>query len=278
MIQSLDTYLYKEIEERLRIILSECYIIDEALKGLDEDAKTAFKDTYCGENAREIKVSYEFPQDKQEFNARYVVSLGGSQETFKAIGGVQGTYDFREDDVEDEVVLLKREGDRLVFETSKPVGNFMNCPNITFADSDQFRVEDGKASFNYSYNEQLEGQEFEILYNSKLTDEVVQGMHKGYQAQETVSVVGISTNMDIARCLDAIWKMILITMRDSIEEKNGLMLQTVDFADMQPVIDGGETLVFGRPCTLSYEITNTISFDVEEGVKQFITKQRGGKV
>lgn len=278
MIQSLDTYLYKEIEERLPIILNECYIIDEALKGLDSEAQKAFKDTYCGENAKEIKVSYEFPQSKEAFDARYVISLGGSQETAKSIGGIQGTFTFREDGVEKEVVPLVRDGDRLIFKTSKKVGEFLNSTNITFSVSDDFKVEDGVASFNYEYNEDLEGAEFDVSYQSLATDDKVQGYHKGYQAVETVGVVGISNNMDIARCLDAIWKLILITLRDNMEEKNDLMLQTVEFADMQPVIQDGETLVFGRPCTLSYEINNTVSFDVVDGVKKFVYRKRGGKV
>lgn len=278
MIQSLDTYLYTEIKERLSIILQECYIIDEALKGFDLQTRKMFKETFCGENAREIEVSYEFPQTKSDFVARYVISLGGSQETDKSIGGVHGTYDFREDVTMQETVPVVKEGDRLVFQTSKEVGNVMNCPNISFSESDNFKVENGKASFNYAYNEELENLEFEILYQSRSSDETVQGMLKGYQAVENIGIVGISTNMDIARCLDAIWKLILITLRDNFDEKTDYMLQTVDFADMQPVIENGETLVFGRPCSLSYTITNTISFDVADGVKKFIYKQRGGKV
>ena len=58
MIPSLDTYLYKEIKERLHIILSECYIIDEALRELDKQAKEDFIETYTGENPKkEVKIS-----------------------------------------------------------------------------------------------------------------------------------------------------------------------------------------------------------------------------
>ena len=278
MIPSLDTYLYKEFEERLRIILEECYIIDEALKEIDSQALETFKNTYCSIDGKapkkEIEMSYSFPQEKQNFNARYVITLGGSEEENKSMGGIQGGYTYREGDIVNEAVQLVRNGKDLIMNTTKPVADFLNSPDISFSESDHFRIENNKPVFDYSGNEHLEGKSFNIVYTVKESDEDVAGVYKGYQSSDTVNIVGISTNMDTARCLDAIARLILITMRDSLDEKTGYMLQTLHFGDMQPVIESGETVVFGRPCTIGYKVTNSISFDLNRQIREIITKRR----
>ena len=274
MIQSVDSYVYDQVSERLKIILGESYIIDEALKGIDLEARKAFKDAYTGENAREITVSYEFPQVKEDMSARYVITLGGAEELTNSIGGIQGDYFYREDSGEKEIVPIVRDGDRLVFETSKPVGEFFNSPTIEFTPEDHLEVKDGKASFDYETNERLKDKEVEVHYSSLLNNEETKGMYQGFLMSETLGVVGISNNMDVARCLDAILKMILITMRDSQEERTEFMLQKLSFSDMQPLIQDGDLFVFGRPCTLSYQVTHSISFDVRETINEIILRKR----
>lgn len=274
MIQSIDSYVYDQVSERLKIILGESYIIDEALKGIDLEAQKAFKDTYTGKNAREITVSYEFPQVKEDMNARYVITLGGAEELTNSIGGIQGDYFYREDSGEKEQVRILKEGNRLVFKTHKPVGEFFNCPTIEFAEEDHLIVENGIASFDYDTNESLAGKTVEVHYSSLLNDEDTKGMYQGFLMSETLGVVGISNNMDVARCLDAILKTILITMRDSQEERTEFMLQKLSFSDMQPLMQDGDLFVFGRPCTLSYQVTHSISFDVRETINKIILRKR----
>lgn len=276
MIPSFDTYLYKEIRERVNIILSECYIIDEALREVDETAREAFKRTYCGEHPKKVlEFSYSFPQQKESFNnARFVISLGGSVEEKKTIGGVQGDYEYREDDFETETVELVREGKDLVFNTSKPVAEITNCPGLSFAESDNIRVDSKKAKFSYFGNEELEGSKVTINYVSLRTDEDVGGLHLGYISRDTVTIVGISTNIDTVRCLDALLKVVLITIRESVPEKMDYMLQTLAFGDLQPVIENGDTVVFGRPCTIGYIATNTVSFDLNERINKIVLKRR----
>lgn len=278
MIPSLDTYLYKEFEERLRIILSECYIIDEALKGMDKEALESFKNTYCSIDGkppkREVEMSYSFPQEHLDSFARFVVTLGSSEEDSKSIGGIQGGYEYREGNVISEEATIVREGDKLIINTSKPVADYLNSSDISFAESDHFRIEDNKPVFDFSYNEELEGISINVSYISKISDDDVAGVYKGYQSNDNVSIIGISSNIDTARCLDAIARIILITMRDSLDEKTGYMLQTLHFGDMQVVIESGETLVFGRPCTVNYRVTNSIGFDLQQRITEIITKRR----
>lgn len=278
MIPSLDTYLYKEFEQRLKIILSECYIIDEALKDIDTEALESFKNTYCSIDGKppkkEIEISYSFPQEKQGFNTRYVITLGGSEEEQKSVGGIQGSYAYREGDIIKEDVTLVRNNNEIIMNTTKPVAEFLGSQDLSFSASDHFKLKNNKPTFDYSGNEHLVGETYSVIYSSKETDEDVSGVYKGYLSSDTVNIVGISTNMDTARCLDAIARLILITMRDSLDEKTGYMLQTLQFGDMQPVIESGDMLVFGRPCTIGYKVTNSISFDLNRRIREVIIKRR----
>lgn len=277
MIPSLDTYLYKEIKERLRIILSECYIINESLREIDTEARENFIDTYCGENPKkEILVSYTFPQSKEQFDsARIVIAMGGSTETKKTIGGVQGTYTYSENDFESETVTLEKQGDRWAFPTTHPVGDYFNSADISFSDSDDFQISPlGVASFAYTGNEHLENVQLRITYSSKKSNSTTPGLLLGYTSLDQISIVPISTNVDIVRCLDMLLRVVLITMRDNHEEKIDFALQSLEFGDLQPVIDNGETVVFGRPCTLGYTVTNSVSFDLTNQVKEFIARRR----
>lgn len=278
MIQSIDTYLYDEVKSRLEVILSECYIIDEALKGIDLEAKNAFKEAYTGPNKKEIPVTYEMPQTKNSFDARYVVSLGGASETNKSLGGIQGDYSTREVETILEIVEVKQAKDRLYFDTSKPVGMYYGSEDISFSSQDDFQVKDGVASFLLKNNEHCLDNQYLISYTSQTDEEDVFGTYQGTMMNESVGIIGISHNMDVARCLDAILKMILITMRDSLEEKNGLALQTVDFADLQPVVTNGDMQVFGRPCTIRYQITNSVSFDIKKRVNEIIARVNNEEV
>lgn len=279
MVPSLDTYLYKQVAKRLNVMLKECYIMNETLKDIDKTAREAFIRTYCGENPKQdVEVSYIFPQQGESFQgARYVISLGGSEELNKSIGGIQGTYDYREDDVEEEIAEVKRDGDLLYFDTSKPVGAYIGSKVLSLSEEDNMRIEDGKIVFNYFNNEDLEDREFEIYYSSKVPDEDVKGLGKGYISNDTVGIVPISSNIDTVRCLDAILRVILITLRDSKEEKIDFALQNVTFADLQPIIQDGEMVVFGRPCTMRYKVTNSVNFDIADEINHLVYKWRNPK-
>lgn len=277
MIPSLDTYLYKEIKERLSIILPECYIINESLREIDREAREDFIATYCGDKPKkELLVTYTFPQQKEQYDsARFVITLGGSVENRKALGGVQGTYTYQESDYEIEQVTAERSGDRLVFPTSKPVAEYVRSPDISFAESDHVVITDqGVLTCDYAGNENLEGMTFTITYSSRETLDDKSGLLLGYGSVDTVGIVPISTNIDTVRCLDALLKVILITMRENKEEKLDYSLQSLEFGDLQPVIEDGETIVFGRPCTLGYQVTNSVSFDLNRHIKEFIAKRR----
>ena len=102
MIPSIDNYLKKEVTRVLDIILHECYIIDEVLRDFDTDVVDTFKKAYCGEDPKnEITVRFSFPDVKTPLLASYVIQLGEGSETNDSLGGVEGTFSYKEDGYED---------------------------------------------------------------------------------------------------------------------------------------------------------------------------------
>ncbi|WP_427189107.1 hypothetical protein, partial [Bifidobacterium longum] len=58
MLPSIDTYLREEIKSKLKIILTNRYIIEEILKGIQPDVAENFIKKYAGESGKEIPVIY----------------------------------------------------------------------------------------------------------------------------------------------------------------------------------------------------------------------------
>lgn len=278
MLSSIDTYLKQEIEDRLQVILSNCYIIDEALKDVDKEARENFKKTYVGESSlREVRVFYGVPQNKEGFDACYAVLIGQSVEDRKSIGGVEGNYNSRQGNVVSEVVSpsLSDLGDKIIFKVSHPIAEFEGAPELSFSKSDNLQVVGDTIQINNSGdNEFLLNSQYTIYYTVKDTDEDVAGISKGYTATDELSVVSMSINYDTARCLDIILRLILITMRESIDEKFSYSLQTLAFDSLAPVITDGDTTVFGRTATIQYTVSHSVDFDFYRKVTELIVRNR----
>lgn len=87
-------------------------------------------------------------------------------------------------------------------------------------------------------------------------------------------IVGLSYNVDVARCLDAILRMLLISMRDSIEEQQSLQLQNLSFGTMAPIIDDGEKHIFGRPTTIKYQVSHDLDYTITKDINRLTFKGR----
>lgn len=282
MITSLDTYLYEEISKRLQIMLSECYIMNETLKDIDNEARTNFMKAYVGENPKKsIDVFYGVPQNKENYEASYAVTIGTSTELTKSIGGIQGNYSNREGSVISETVAIQKyeqDDSYLTFNTTYDVATIEGIPDIDFSSYDELSIINNRIVFkNTVYNrELLLNKEYKVLY-TKLDDTVdVAGVSKGFTAVEELSITSLSTNYDTARCLDLILKLILITMRDSVDEHFSYNLQTLSFDALAPVISDGETIVYGRSVTISF--TNSISVDSDfyKKITEIIVRRSNG--
>ena len=267
MIPSLDTYVFNQVKSNLTAILSSPKIVDTALQGLDKNARESFKQTYCGENAnREINVTYVFPQNKEGFDALYFIQLGEGEEKNDSLGLTEGTYDTREGGTNREPVSIQvdYESNRLFMEVAKPIASIDGYDGITFAKSDEVTLEGNRIYFKLITNEHLIGADIVVNYTDKLDNLNPIGIKKGFTSRDTVIITPLSTNMDTSRCLDALLKVILIIMRQTVEEQSAYALQTAYFEPMQALETGADRIAFGRPLTIAYTVSYSLDFDLAQ--------------
>ena len=267
MIPSLDTYVFNQVKSNLTAILISPKIVDTALQGLDKNARDSFKQTYCGENAnREINVTYVFPQNKEGFDALYFIQLGEGEEKNDSLGLTEGTYDTREGGTNREPVSIQvdYESNRLFMEVAKPIASIDGYDGITFAKSDEVTLEGNRIYFKLITNEHLIGADIVVNYTDKLDNLNPIGIKKGFTSRDTVIITPLSTNMDTSRCLDALLKVILIIMRQTVEEQSAYALQTAYFEPMQALETGADRIAFGRPLTIAYTVSYSLDFDLSQ--------------
>ena len=267
MIPSLDTYVFNQVKSNLTAILSSPKIVDTALQGLDKNARDSFKQTYCGENAnREINVTYVFPQNKEGFDALYFIQLGEGEEKNDSLGLTEGTYDTREGGTNREPVSIQvdYESNRLFMEVAKPIASIDGYDGITFSKSDEVTLEGNRIYFKLVTNEHLIGADIVVNYTDKLDNLNPIGIKKGFTSRDTVIITPLSTNMDTSRCLDALLKVILIIMRQTVEEQSAYALQTAYFEPMQALETGADRIAFGRPLTIAYTVSYSLDFDLAQ--------------
>lgn len=278
MVPSLDTYVYKQLRTKVAAVLSRADIVDQALADFDTEARESFKKSYCGlKPKKEIHVSYVFPQAKESFDARYVVQLGNSEQVNNSLGSVEGTFTFRETGAKTEIseVQVDPVKGELFLEVTEHIGSLEGTNNISFSEPDNMHIEGNRICFKQAGNEGLVGLETYVYYTGKeLLDKDPKGVKKGYTSQDVIEVTPISSNMDTARCMDAILRVVLITMLENIEEKTTYSLQNASFSPMQNLIpeNGMDRVIFGRPLTLSYMVSNTIDFDFTKEITRIIAK------
>lgn len=274
MIPSLDTFVYTKIKQNLNAILSQPKIINEALAMVDDEARENFIKTYCGKDAkREIGVSYVFPQVKEKFDARIVIQLGEGKEQENSIGSVESTFQYRDTGDRIEPTIIEAEDDRLYLETLHPIGDYEGSDTLSLSESDNAEIIDNRVYFKRAGNENLIGLALTVYYTSReeLPDDP-KGVQKGYTSRDTIEVTPVSDNMDTARCLDALMKVILIIMLEDVEEKTTYGLQSANFSPMQNLVTDADRIIFGRPLTLSYTVSYAIDFDFTIELKEIILR------
>lgn len=280
MISSIDTYVYNKLKQTLDGILKDEYIIDNALARLDEEARADFKSTFVGDSPkREIEVSYQFPQIKEDFVARLVVQMGTGTLAEESIGSVEGTFTYRELGKVKENAVVKDLGEnRVGVELDHIIGEIEGIEQVTFMQEDDVQVEDNIMSFSKPRMGELIGMIFTVHYLAKEeapSDVNPKGVKLGFTSQEQVVITPLATSMDVARSLDLLLRVVLIIMLDSEDEKNEYLLQKHRFSEMQNIIpEPIDKLVFGRPLTLTYNVSHSLDFDYLTNITKFTIKPR----
>ena len=286
MLYSIDTYLYNEIESKLKIILSNRYIIEEILKGVQPKVAQSFIRTYYGENGREIPIVYTMPQEKIIQQGAIYIGLREGEES-SSLGNLEDTYSFKEKGFRTDlsVITATPEKDRLYFEVKEEIGELNNVEGLAFADSDNVQVEGNRIYF--TYDPSLEGLEFNVNYIAT-TGEKEQGLQKGFTATEHYSILALSTNMDIVRCLDLMIKAVLIMMRDNPEEQNSHLLQKLQYGQVEEIDTGrrigtGEgakpEILYGRETIVTYTVSYSLDVPLLTKLKDIqvnlVSKEKG---
>lgn len=272
MIPSLDTYVFDKLESSLKAVLRNEEILNQALNSIDSRARNTFIGTYGGENAaREINVTYAFPNGKEGFDALYLIQLGESKPTTDSIGSAEGTFQDHSGTTHKEKTSIQHDTttNRLYLETTTPIADLYGLEGIEFAESDNVLVKGNRVTFEYLGNEHLIGLDVVLVYTELLSDRKTVGVKKGFTMEETVIISPISTNMDTLRCLDALMKVILIVMRESIEEQTSMSLQKSVFEPIQNVDSvRADSPVYTRPLTLIYTLSYSLDFEFGKLLKQ----------
>ena len=272
-ITSTDSYLLEEIEPRLQTVLKNCYIIDEVLKDYNESTRENFKEGFCGENAPyEVTISFKTPEFKNGTKAHYLIQQGQGRESNTSFSNIQADYLEASGNTHSEYSTVYRDEDRLKIKVSKPIHEVLVVEHISFAEFDDLKWEDNVISFRYEGNESLENYQAIVKYVEKTGD--TKGLVKGFTVSEQVTIVGLSDNVDTARCLDAILKMILISMRDSLQEQQSLQLQRLEFGDLSPIITDTDFYIWGRPTIISYETSIDMDYTITQDINKLTFKER----
>lgn len=281
LVPSVDTHTYEQLSKRLSVVLKEGPLVNQALANIDEEARTSFVNSFCGPKPKKmVRVSYEYPMQHEASEAVYVIQLGGGSENIKSIGGIEGNFEYKNTGVKRERSVIRVDDanpDRMVIPLTNPIADIEAIPEISFSVDDEVVVTDYEISFNR--DDTLQGLEVEIIYSTKDIEAPrdIAGVDKGFTSTETVTVIPLSYNYDTVRCLDALLKAILITMRESIPEKVEYSLQTVTYSPIQNVIPDAERPVFGRPHSISYKVSYGIDFDFYRKVNEILLIKKGGK-
>lgn len=270
MLPSIDTYLQSEIDSKLTIILSNRYIIEEILNGIQPDIANNFINTYSGTNPqKEIPIIYTMPQDKTTQQGAIYIGLRDGAEEFTSLGNIEGMYDFKEGDplTENQTIQAAPDLSYCYFQMDNPIGEVITVLNLAFAKNDNLNVVGNQIRFNYDAS--LVGSTFTIQYAPTNGSEI--GYKKGFTAVENYSVLSVSTNMDTVRCLDLILKAILILMRDNPQDHRTNLLQRLHFGQIEELntgtgADSTPEILYGREIIVTY----TVSYNLEAPITDAI--------
>jgi hypothetical protein len=268
LLPSIDTYLYEEIDCKLKIILSNRYIIEEILKGVQPKVAEDFIKAYTGDTAREIPIVYTMPQTKETQRGAIYIGLREGEEDRTSLGDLEGTYEHKDDGLKREQITIRHDEqtNTCFFEVEFPIAskNTVTVEGISFAKSDNLTVD--KTRVDFKYDPFFLG-DYYVQYEATAGDEI--GLKKGFTATEHYSILVVSTNMDTVRCLDLIIKAILILMRSNPEENSSFLLQKLQFGQIEEVPIGTDVkpeLLYGRESIVSYVTSYNLDAPILDAV------------
>ncbi|BCK59770.1 hypothetical protein [Staphylococcus phage vB_SauH_DELF3] len=272
-ITCVDSYVLSEMQPRLNTVRENSYMPLEYVKDFDYQTRESFKEACCGKNAQhKVTVGFNFPKFKNNYEARDLIHLGQGQEKDNSLGSIQGSYLEGARNTYTDQSVAKREVHRNVFHVSKPMSNVIRVEDIAVDSIDDVKVSHNTVSFNYTNNETYPGYNSNTLYVEKKIDS--KGLVKGITVELHITPVGLSFNVDVARCLDAELKIDLISMSNSIEEQHAVQLPNLSFGDMSPIGEDGSSMIFGRPTIIKFTSSLDLDYTITQDINNDTFKER----
>lgn len=282
MIPKVDTYFYNEFKRYLKSVIStvgtenERYIIEEALGDMEEGTYDKFVKTFCtADSAKSIDVTYAFPKQKEQVDARFTIYRGNIEETSTSIGMDQAVAEAArpaagENTTTDYVPVLQ-DDNGYYFELTQPIyelisinemGNEAAFVDFEARDDDPNRINLTKKAGS------LLGIKFSISYVIADTGyrKDYGGVDLGFASKDAIVVQAISNNLDTVRCLDSLLKFILILMRSSQRESRYYQLAHVSSQGLQLGREGNGDMdnpLFVIPTIVSYEVNYSVRNDTK---------------
>lgn len=270
MIPSLVNYVKTEIEEKTKALLSNTYIINEVLEGLEPDVSKAFIHKYADEynatdrtkDGKGIPVLTNYPEDIVTSDTFILVGMGSAEETSGSIGMASGGYTTDDGEVVRERAVVQVEGyNTLRFELSQaPDPTTIVIPDFAYA-KDSLEVSD-KTVLIRNLDDGLvsrvnPGEDHLYVNYAPLGEPGKKGMARGYQLQETATVLIISKNLDDIRAIDALLKAVVVLMRSDSESFTKYNLGSVSYSAPVPLEDavpGTPKITFGRELDFTFTV------------------------
>lgn len=276
MIPKTDAYFSDALSKYVNVVLSsigtenERYIIDEALGNMEQGVLEKFKKAFS-ESKKTIDITYAFPKQKEQVDARYVLYRGKMQETDGAIGSVQGVAaEARPDNGENiatDYVTVQEDDAGYFVELSQPVYDVVSIEEVSdpgyFIDTEAQDDDPNRLNLTDMISTLL-NKKITVSYNVADTGprKDYGGVSLGFTAKDSIVVQAVSNNEDTVRCLDSILKYVLIIMRSSSRESRFYQIANISsdglqFADNMQL----DNPVFVIPTVVTYEVSYSVRND-----------------
>lgn len=290
MIPSLVNYVRTEIEEKTKALLSNSYIINEVLEGLEPDVSKAFINKYADQysskdrtkDGKGIPVLTNYPEDIVTSDTFILVGMGSAEETSGSIGMASGGYTTDDGEVVRERAVVQVENyNTLRFELSNaPDTDTIVIPDFAYA-KDSLEVS-GTTVFIRNLDEVLvsrvnSGEDHLYVNYAPLGEPDKKGMARGYQLQETATVLIISKNLDDIRAIDALLKAVVVLMRSDSESFTKYNLGSVSYSAPVPLEDavpGTPKITFGRELDFTFTVDYSMNSKNVQNLKKVLVDFR----
>jgi len=276
MIPKVDTYFSDALSKYVDVVTSsigtqnERYIIDEALGNMEPNTLDKFKKAF-GQSKKKIDITYAFPKQKEQVDARFVIYRGKLKEDQGSIGSIEGigaeARPANGENIATEYLPVKKDDSGYFIELSNPIYDLIDIDEIAsldgYVDYETDDPDPKRINLLDSIGIML-GKHLTVHYNIQDTGDRKDygGTALGFTAKDSIVVQAVSNNEDTVRCLDSILKYVLVIMRSSGRESKYYQIAHIEsdglqFADNMDI----DNPVFVIPTVVTYTVSYAVRND-----------------